>query len=310
MKTIQRAELRAGDVLLSLGDSVLSQGIADLDGGAHSHAAIWSGADVIESTLPCAKRTPLEDFVAHAHCVDVLRHRASAGLEPRIVECAGAYLGRPYAAIDLTLATLVLSVCGWLPEDWSEMNALYGAGQLARLLKLVGLLRHEDQDERVTCAELVARAHFNAGCPLTVKLHSARRFSGATFVPALRDLAQRWQASRAQTRELTLSGPSSEVLHSELERELEWLEHVAPSEAGPEPRGDDWRSVRAEWERQFGPPAPATRAYQAPVEFLKAAQLVAGRDWAPGLVSPRQLATSPTLVLLGRLFERSGGPSP
>ncbi len=199
MKAITTKDLRVADILLSRGDSDVSAGIAELDGGSYSHAALWSGHLVVESTLPVVKRSTLDECADHALHIDAFRHRAQQIPSSNIMELANTYLGRPYASLNLGLATLLIAVSSWMPYEWAEMNALYGAGELARLLELLKLAKDcPDEEPQVTCVELVVRCYHDVGTPIGIQLRGERRFPGISFLKAVRDVAQRL---RAQARE-------------------------------------------------------------------------------------------------------------
>src|SRR5690606_10170078 len=131
---LEPTDLLPADVLLSRGDSDISTGIVELDGGTYSHAALWSGTDVLESTLPHVREAPLHVCGQHAHFIDVYRHVREDLPREHIVSQARTHLGKRYGTLDLGVATFTVAVSSWMPGDWAEMNSLYGSDRLARVL--------------------------------------------------------------------------------------------------------------------------------------------------------------------------------
>lgn len=174
MKLIGPSTLQPADILLSLGDGDVSAAIQTLDGGHYSHAALWSGSRVIESTTPKVVERPLEQsLAAHPRVhVDVYRHARAGAARNRIVAASRRYLGRRYGYGDLALVSLLVATSKWLPGERSQVAFLIRAGQLHKFLRLDA----EAKDELVTCVELVVRAYLNAGVALAITLEAAGRF--------------------------------------------------------------------------------------------------------------------------------------
>src|SRR4051812_36350039 len=105
IKALSVAQLEPGDILLSLGEGKISRAIQALDGGLYSHAALWAGEGILESTLPNVLEHPLNvSLNKHGRVyVDVYRHQGAAGKRSRIVEEARKFVGRPYASGELLL---------------------------------------------------------------------------------------------------------------------------------------------------------------------------------------------------------------
>lgn len=310
------AELRAGDVLLSLGNSDLSRGIAALDGGSYAHAALWTGASVIESTLPVVREASLATCAASARHIDVFRPRAPRSNVDAVLASSRQLLGRSYGAVDLTLTAAVVTVSAWMPSDWAQMVTLYGAGNLGRLLRL--LRRFEAPgNQLVTCVGLVVQSYMAGGDPLTVMLQSGRQLRADTLLAAVKDLARR---NRVRTdgdgrgRE-GLFEPSVVPAHA-IDPDLDWLERFElPAQETVRVyarSGDDVlseaRALEREWHTGMGAAATQTggeRIAGLEADVLRAKPLHAGRDLPPNLVTPRQLETSPDLDLVGRVHADS-----
>lgn len=96
---LTNAALQPADILLVRGTSDLSKGIMQADGGNYSHAALWSGDHVVESTLPLVRAVTLAESIAGVELVDAYRYRSQIEQPLSIVSKALQYVGRPYAAL-------------------------------------------------------------------------------------------------------------------------------------------------------------------------------------------------------------------
>lgn len=293
LRRLQPTELLLGDVLLSRGDSDISTGIVELDGGTYSHAALWSGSRVIESTLPQVREVPLEICGQHARFIDVYRHVSDELSREDVVSRARSHLGKRYGALDLGVATLTVAVSSWMPGDWAEMNSLYGAGRLARALDFLSGMSQSAPTDQLTCSELVVTAFLEARTPLTVHLEGGRVFKLQSFTRALLSLA----AKLANGESLTADGQEQmSVLANDL---LQSFSQPLPSEPRTDPDLDEWKALRRDW---------MDRTVRGPTEELAAAQirakrLIAGVTWSANLVTPRLLERSSDLRYVGRVWE-------
>jgi len=311
-----QAELQAGDVLLSLGNSDLSRGIAALDGGSYAHAALWTGASVIESTLPIVREASLATCAASARYIDVFRPRESRSNLDAVLASSRQLLGRPYGALDLTLTAAAVTVSAWMPSDWAQMVTLFGAGNLGRLLRLLRQLEATG-DQLVTCVGLVVQSYIAGGDPLTVTLQSGRRFRADTLLAAVKDLARR---KRTRTNDggrgrVGLFEPSV-VPARAIDPELDWLERfelpaqetarVYAARSADELLSEA-RALEREWQTGMGAAGQieGERIAGLEADVLRVKRLHAGRDLPPNLVTPRQLENSPDLDLVGRVHAAS-----
>jgi hypothetical protein len=310
-KRIDASELQPGDVLLSFGDSEISEGIVELDGGRYSHAALWSGAEVLESTLPEVRAASLAECAAHARYIDVFRHRHTHVDRATVVGLAREYLGRPYGMQDLALTTLLLAVSSWMPNDWSEMATLHGAGSLERMIRLLLKLKAQsDEHELVTCSGLVVSAHDRADAPLIVLLHGGRQLNGVAFLRALKALCARLAESHAAESRArggaSLFEPGLPASDGVI-GEVRWLLALPdPTGVGTVvPRSEEWAGIRYGFWVALGlvdaRAEENERLGSWSTQALVQKQLRAGRDWAASLATPRQLESSPDLERLGRV---------
>ncbi len=150
-RTLALEDLRPADILLSRGDTDISNAIVAADGGSYSHAAMWSGRGVIETALAGTGEHPFKGDR------DVYRHRsmvASAG--DAIVAAARGQLGQEYAYSELLLlgilfalglrpcrplCSVALDVLGGPSakklEEWLERGAREPAGRVCTELVAV-----------------------------------------------------------------------------------------------------------------------------------------------------------------------------
>jgi hypothetical protein len=324
MQTIEERALLPGDVLLSLGDGALSEGIMSLDGGSYSHAALWSGHETIEATLPNVRRQSLSQSRSHARYIDVFRHADPHRPRDEIVSRAVTYIGTPYAETDLMIATLVLTVSAWMPEKWSEVYVLFGLGTLRRWLDTLRGMNRE-RSNRFTCVALAVQAHAAARFPVHVRLNDDRQVDIRVMVRAFRALVELRSSRRARDAGdgNAVASPSSRRNAERLDREeaelLEELERCVQSEAAlvsalsaggrtTEPgagRPSALLALRQEWRREFG--VPVSDILAAMPAGLADRELLAGSDWPISLVTPRQVQTSPSMAPVGRIWLRASG---
>jgi hypothetical protein len=268
--------LLPGDILLSLGVGPASTAIRMLDGGQHSHAALWTGQAIIESTMPEVVEHPLKVSLEkheRQHVV-VYRHaKCDAAAAVRVVEQARRYIGRSYSLGDLFLCASIMAAVSGAP----------GRLQLPVLRQVCELLHGLRADlaregEHVTCTQLVVRAYSSAGLPILVlpgiggQLHL-----GATAVAAL-DLARS-------------KGPQD----------------AGAVGATPDLTPDE----RAEWARMQQSASDALDALGGPLVAGAVKGPLAGWDlrapvraegeWRANLVTPRYLAESPDLSEIGEI---------
>lgn len=267
LKRLTQSDLRSGDILLSLGGSSVSDVIHGLDGGWYSHAALWSGVDVIEATDPNVQRNTLENSIATGRrYLDVYRHRRATATQcEQVVENALHYIGRTYAWGDLLLGGVIVSSGSFLfrGRELEQRAWLRTMQALNRFL----LLDVERAGELVTCVELVCRSYLAAGLSLAIDLQGLRCHTGVNVTAALAELAKHHIIG-------TSKGEEHEVLMAvaTFQEELFKLTGAPPRVLLPNP-GSTGRGAEA--------------------------GAVVGGDWGANLVTPRDLMQSPDLDLIG-----------
>jgi hypothetical protein len=282
--------LRPGDILLSLGKLVHARVIREISGGFYSHASIWTGDKVLEATIPRVHEEEPAKFEERCHFIDAYRHVGAEGREKEIVERARAYLERDYGKLDLLLASAVGTFTAWVKNEspWIAYNVQYDAGRVRHHVSELRELIFSTQ-KGVTCVELVARAHLEAGIGIKVKLNPGGYVNFKLLPGAIKSL---WKLSSKGG--LHESDGSAERRLAALEANAEWAAdlHVRIRAKLPPP---DARINVADLE--------------APLPLLQEIELIAGEtfsydSWDAALVTPHQLAESSSLRCLGRLPQR------
>lgn len=304
MNEIQPAradDLETGDILLMLGQGPLSDLIAWASDGPYSHAALVAdGGDLIEAAATGVRRYPLAQRLAdqaNYHYIDAFRvHPADAPLSAGdlgdVLAKAVAMLGVPYPVDQLALLGAIMAVRGKWPVH-----------PLARLL-VREALDHAVPDDagRVVCSEMVYRAYAEcAAAPagrLAPEIVAGERGDApfpdidwkALFEevwPLLRPARrQALQSSVARVNALG-SGDAAGVLAA--------ADGVAVSDAELEQAR---LAVLARFDA--GPAAAGGNALMADAAAVDARP-------NPKLVSPQDLAASPSVTARGRLMQRTAG---
>jgi hypothetical protein len=306
---IRQSDLCAGDVFLSLGEGKTSEAIRQFDGGRYSHAALWTGESVIESTTPRVIEHSLEQSLA-AHpreYVDVFRR---AGLEHEqrssIVVEARRYTDRRYAFEHLALGVLVIATSTWLPNEESQLKWLTQVCDIHRFLKL----DRTTPGQVVTCTELVARAYADAGVAIRVRPMPAGTFAMTALLAGAAELAQ--GAKGGEALEETLPGDEWHELRALVRARYAEIAMAAPiapkavivrgvAAVSTEPSlAYQIRAVvRAKYVELTGVEIPESA--EQPVRGPDDVAYLAGKNWSASLVTPRYLENSPDLTHVGRL---------
>jgi hypothetical protein len=283
-------EIGAGDLIVSMGESKLSQVIQTFTGGKHSHAALYNGEGVTEATLPRAQKLTRAQFEAKTQEMSALRHRELFEPFPKqVVENASKYVDLTYNNPNLILTGAISTLSAWVHarNEWAGMNLRNMLGRARPLLGVLkGLMREapasEQTVEGVTCTELVVRAHLKAGLPIKVRLDPGGVIDFGLLWDAIGEVRTRSGGSIVMSE----SGLPEDAALAALAEDLRWAEgmskHLNSIERDP--------------------------TLQAPVAELKTLvlpvsdDLNAGEDtWYAGLVTPAQLSRSPSFKLLGRI---------
>jgi len=294
-------DLRTGDILLMLGEGPLSDLIAWASDGPYSHAAVVAdGGDLIEAAASGVRRYPLAQRIAdqaNYHFIDAFRMHGppdDADLADVLAK-AESLLGIPYPIDQLALLGAIMAVRGkWPVHPW------------ARLLVRVALDHAlPDSTDGMVCSEVVYRAY--AECAATPAGRLAPEIvvgeRGTAPFPdidwkALFD--EIWPLLKPRGRQ-ALQSPQRQ-LNALRSGDIAGLDIASAS--APEVSDEELERARQAVLGQLG-----TGAIVAGKE---SDARVAGEDPVdpdpnPRLVSPEDLAASPSVSLLGRLMQRPGG---
>src|SRR6478609_5162278 len=107
--SFQANQLQPGDILLSRGDSKISDQIVAADRGSYSHCALWSGSGIIEATL----KGGIEEHAPTGER-DVYRYRSLSSIDAsRVVQNARQQVNEAYAVAEIHLLAVVFQK--WWP---------------------------------------------------------------------------------------------------------------------------------------------------------------------------------------------------
>lgn len=268
----------AGATILALGRAPHADGIRQTTGGNYSHATLWTGDAVIEATLPGVRRVGLDQLNATSLYVDAFRHKRLGAEGVAVVRAGEAYLARPYDRVDLLLASAVSALSVWPDNRWLRYNSSHIIGRARRLLERLSAMCIYRSEEALTCVELVALAHRDAGLPIVVRLDPSGRF----------DFRLLWEALRSLQRADRLASGDGRESNGQ------------PSFIGAE---DGTDSLQAELAWAFGIQRAFPEDLEASVADLQQLRLVVGEDWPAAFVTPAQLERSESFELVTRLFD-------
>ena len=303
MNEIQPAragDLETGDILLMLGQGPLSDLIAWASDGPYSHAAmVADGGDLIEAAASGVRRYPLAQRLAdqvNYHYIDAFRAQAegaplAADDLGDVLAKAVSMLGIPYPVDQLALLGAVMAVRGKWPVH-----------PLARLL-VREALDHAVPDDagRVVCSEMVYRAYSEcAAMPegrlapeIVVGERGDAPFPDIDWKALFEEV---WPLLRPQRRQALQSSMTrvNALKSGDVAGVLAAADGVAVSDA-------ELEQARLAVLARFDV-APAAAGENA----LLADGAPVDRRPNPKLVSPQDLAASPSVVALGRLMQRTG----
>lgn len=278
--------LQEGDILLMMGDGPLSELIAWASDGIYSHAAIVvDGGELIEASLGGVRRYPLERRIVefdHFHFIDAWRTHDGQGAPVAVADCglvrrhAQDLLGAPYPVDQLALLGVVMAVRGKWPKH-------------ALLRKLVWMAMDRAlpaESPAMVCSEVVYRAW--AECAAEPRGRLAPRI--------------------VESERGTAAFPA-----------IDWkrlYEEIGPLLGLPPPGAQGARGASAETLLASADEVPDELLEQARQRLLAgldgqllartAGTRAAGHHPNPRLVSPQDLANSPSTTHLGRLMQRAG----
>jgi len=279
----QPFDLQPGDVMLSLGTGKISAAIQALDGGDYSHAAIWTGDRVIESTTPCVRERSLAESLREhpREYVDVYRHKSmSPGAASAVVTSARQYVDRTYSYGDLFLCASLISIAGAFP-DKKQARFLKEACEFLHFLSL----NRPPNGAHVTCTQLVVQAFSSSGLPIRIYPRGGVQFDLRAVVGGVEELA--WGDTKKEIADDGLSEEEQrEWLAFQIALHEKCAELCAPEVTASLVTEDGVKGPLARWDGRS-----AVRAEG---------------EWRSNLVTPRNLQTSPDLEFFTRVYP---GPS-
>jgi len=278
-RAISLEELEPGDVLLSRGVGSLSDLICSVDGGSYSHAGVWDGQCVVEATLGGIAANPIGHALESQQYVDVYRFcrdgsRLGAHEWPAapVIGQARSFVGMKYAYADLLLAAVVVAL-GRRTSLPVMKRALRQLGALAGQQMARKIFCAEGRGDAKICTQVVVSAFYDAAAEPRHRYGLDVRVKGGRESEAGRELVADAEEARIEVEYAELSRQWRGMLCSErpsIRCGLEMLESSAQEGLG---LSED-QVVRA-----------------------------GGRRLPASCVTPRDLETSPSLELLGRIAE-------
>lgn len=303
-QTMSAGDLQAGDVLLMLGEGPLSQLIAWCGDSIYSHAALVAdGGDLIEASASGVRRYPLAQRLVdevNYHYIDAFRplaHDGSAlgdGDRALVLAHGQSLLGIPYPLDMLATLGVVLAVRGKLPGDPAVRVVIREA--------LDHVIRNDPS--HMVCSEVVYRSF--AECEAVPRGRLAPKIvlepRGTAPFPDV-DWKALWdevwpllRPDRQQALRAAIS-PAANRLGAPLPA-------AGAESAGDAEVGDDALQAELALAREtLGVPTrpPLAKAARG------AGQPPPIPDPNPKLVTPLDLASTPSHTALGRLMQRPGG---
>ncbi|HET9473003.1 MAG TPA: hypothetical protein VFO82_03865 [Steroidobacteraceae bacterium] len=161
-------QLREADVVLSRGIGTLSDIIVGLDGGTYSHAAFYDGEMFIQAMKKGVSRTEpvgipgeqefLDDFRFHTLDGRILGHGANEVTPQPVTDEATRMIGLEFDYGALVQALRMLHVRRNAPAAWDDRWAAVLRNEMAAYRRD----KHDPNETKLTCTELVTRAFWNA----------------------------------------------------------------------------------------------------------------------------------------------------
>ncbi|WP_262378471.1 hypothetical protein [Luteimonas viscosa] len=301
------AQLQTGDILLMLGEGPLSELIAWASDGDYSHAAVVAdGGDLIEAAASGVRRYPLAQRIAdqtNYHFIDAYRMHGDGGgpLDAAdladVLAKAQSLLGIPYPVDQLALLGVIMAVRGkWPVHPWT------------RLLVRVALDHAlPDSTDGMVCSEVVYRAYAECAAAPPGRL-APEIVVGARGTAPFPDIDWKalfdevWPLLRPEGRQ-SLQAPRTLV------NAMRSVDLSGAGEAeGSLPAVSD---EELELARQgvLAKSAHGVVAKEGADALLRTGAGPVDRTPNPRLVSPEDLADSPSLARLGRLMQRASPPA-
>ncbi len=286
---VHEAELEPGDVLLARGIGDLSDAICELDGGDYSHAAFWDGGSVVEATQEGVHEGTLRSLLSHRRYTDAYRFRngghvlGDAGWPPEpVVRAVRGYVGGAYASVELLLMGLLIASAHRVSNPLAKLALALLGGPAAKALQDWLDARAKQNKKSMVCTQVVTSGYYEADGThrYAIEVDVRDRLEAAPVLAAVPVLGAPVEAAAGP-------GPEFEALRTSCAR---LVMDALPGAASP----------ALELAASPGAGAASAAFMAAPPRGAPAA--AAGSPVLP-IVTPRELQTSPTLVLVGRLAQ-------
>lgn len=167
--TMEEKDLRAGDVIMSLGDDFDSWLIRLIDGGQYSHASLFDGKELVEAVSDGVKTDSVASLLEDQKLVDVYRFYSDDGEElgsadwppGPLVTRSHEYLGQRFAYYQLGLLFLLVPIRMVMLPLFLEK---FLRTKLEQAVDLLNDLADADR-KLMVCSELVYRCFYEADPP-------------------------------------------------------------------------------------------------------------------------------------------------
>jgi hypothetical protein len=269
------SDLRPGDVLLSCGDEALSELIRRLDGGDYSHAAVWDGKQAVDATARGVVRRDLSDDIKAQWYIDAYRWHSP-----------------PPDSADLGHATYPPDPVIARSDRIVDEHTKFAYDELIMGALVIALSRKPtDKWLRISVRLLLSRVEEWVREHITAK-------PGTTAMTCSETVAVSFDEAV----------PPKYTIEVDVDPDRDYQAFApAPPPARRTHVFSSYDALKRRYAELFAEAEPNTALrLQAAAVALRG--VGASVDLPPGSVTPRDLQTSPSLTLLGRLSETKEPP--
>ena len=263
METIRKADLRPGDVLLFHGNGFLSKFIRFFDGSQYSHAAIWDGENVVEA----------ECQQGNGICVDTIEKACSTAAFTHVYRYT-TKSGRRFIGA-LPVAPVEDQI-----KRFSQDHEGYAYSQIV----LLGLLLATRKIPLSTFAPLLRYFMDEAAEQLNTLINRGSK------VIICSELVYKCYEQAGSEYEIDVAGVEYDVIQAKLAPRATLMPSVTPDSDAAHLEKDG-----AAFLASYQIAKPELRNALAAIEPTNGIVAV------PEFVTPRDLATSPNLLLVGQV---------